>query len=119
MRFHIVPSNAEAFCLTTTRPDLPPFELKAEDYNWVLSLISRGLSQDVRLDIAQDVFEALLLRSIGREHVPGRIIDFVARHRRAVGNPQYNYSLDEPLTEDGKLTRLDTLSYARWKDEAD
>ena len=115
MRFQIVPANAAFFSLTESRPEIPAFEMRPGDYEWILSLINRGLPYDMRMDIAQDVIEALLLRSISREQVPSRIVDFIAQHRRTVGNPEYNDSLDTPLTADGKFTRVDAISFDRWK----
>jgi hypothetical protein len=115
MRFQIVPENAAFFSLTEARPEVPPFEMRPGDYDWILSLISHGLPYDMRMDIAQDVVEALLRRAIGREHVPRRIVDFLSRHKKAVGDPYYDDSLDAPLTAEGKMTRIDVVSYDRWK----
>ncbi|MGV7219651.1 hypothetical protein [Bradyrhizobium sp. UFLA05-112] len=115
MRFQIVPANAAFFSLTEPRPEIPPFELRPGDYEWILSLVGWKFPYDMRLDIAQDVIEALLLRSISREQVPSRIVDFISKHRRAVGNPEYDCDLDSPLTEGGKLTRVDAVAFTRWK----
>jgi hypothetical protein len=85
------------------------------DYERILSLIGRHLPYDVRMDIAQDVLEALLRRAISRQQVKERIIDFVSKHRKVVGNPDHYDSLDAPLTPDGNLTRMDAISFHRWK----
>lgn len=117
MHFRIVPDNSSFFSLTDPREEIPPFEMQPGDYEWIMSFISRRFPEDVRMDIAQDVLEALLRRAISRQQVKGRIIDFVSKHRKAVGNPDYNASLDAPLIPDGTLTRMDAISFDRWKNE--
>jgi hypothetical protein len=43
-----------------------------------------------------DIFEALVRRSISREQLPARILDFVAAHRSTIDHPALVQSLDEP-----------------------
>jgi hypothetical protein len=115
MQFRIVPANARFFSLTEPCQDIPPFEMQPGDCEWILSLISQRFPYEMRMDIAQDVLEALLRRAISRQQVKGRIIDFVSKHRKVVGDPYYDDSLDAPLTPDGKFTRMDAISFERWK----
>jgi hypothetical protein len=116
MRCRIVPANAAFFDLREARPEIPPFEMRVGDYDWILSLISRKYDHDMRQDIAQDILEALVLRSIGREQVPNRIPDFISKHGGAVGSARFDCTLDSPLVEGGKLTGVDAVAFQRWKE---
>jgi len=115
MRFRIVPENAGFFNLREAKPDIPLFEMRAGDYEWILSLIDRRFPYDMRLDLAQDVIEALLRHAISREQVPRRVLDFVSQHRRTLGNPLKEQSLDECLAQDGTMTWVDVVSFEHWK----
>ncbi|PJG56620.1 hypothetical protein CVM73_03465 [Bradyrhizobium forestalis] len=115
MRFRIVPANAQFFNLAETRAEIPPFEMQPGDYDWILSLISYAYDYQMRMDIAQDVLEALVRRAIGREQVSGRIVDFISRHRRTVGNPLHDEGLDATLKPGGKKTWVDVISLEQWK----
>jgi hypothetical protein len=114
MKFRIVPANASFFCLRTTRVEIPQFVFKDGDYNWVMSLIPRYFPSNVREDIMQDIFEALIRRSISREQLPSRILDFVSAHRRTTDHPGLVDSLDEPLSWDSKVTRIANISRGLW-----
>ena len=61
-----------------------------------MSLIPRNFPHSAREDMMQDIFEALVRRSIIREQLPARILDFVAAHRSTIDHPALVQSLDEP-----------------------
>lgn len=110
-----MPANAAFFSLREAHPEIPPFEMRAGDYEWILSLIDRRLPRDMRMDLAQDVIESLLRRAISREQVRRRIMDFVSQHNRTVGSPLREEGLDAATTSDGRQTWVDVISFNQWE----
>lgn len=72
------------------------------------------------MNIAQDVFLALLEKSLLREEVATRVAWYVTDHNRRFPTKFAKFgnsplvSLDEQIFEDGTTTRADTVSRGLW-----
>jgi hypothetical protein len=93
---------------------------QANDYHAIAALVPHNLPSDVRDDIVQSIFMALLEGSLRRDQVKDRIRQFVADHNRMFptkfrkfGDSQL-VSLDEVLFDDGTATRGDMVSRGLW-----
>ncbi|KGT79736.1 hypothetical protein MA20_10875 [Bradyrhizobium japonicum] len=91
---------------------------EANDYERILALFPAGFPG--REDAAQDVFVALLDKSLKREDVRGRVKQFIASHNRMFPTNFAKFgdsplvSLDEALFEDGSGTRGDNVTRGLW-----
>ncbi|SEB95004.1 hypothetical protein SAMN05444164_0640 [Bradyrhizobium erythrophlei] len=120
MLFRIVPSNAEHFRLDLAQEDVPPFEMQAGDFEWILSLLKqKRVPFEARYDVAQDIIVSLLSRAISRENLANRIMDFTSEHYRR--NPGLGYgtvkqpdSLDAPIYDDADVSRGDRAHRGLW-----
>jgi hypothetical protein len=76
------------------------------------------LPPDVRDDIVQSIFMALLEGSLRRDEVKERVRHFIRLHNREAreGVGQYGrfVSLDAPVFADGNLARGDTITRGLW-----
>ena len=81
-------------------------------------MVPRHLPPDVRDDIAQSIFVALLDGSLRRDEVKARVQRFVAAHNREAnkhGVGKYGlWSIDAPAFAEGSTTLGDTISRGLW-----
>lgn len=91
---------------------------EANDYERILALFPANFPG--RADAAQDVFVALLDKSLKREDVRARVKQFIAGHNRMFPTNFAKFgdsplvSLDEAVFEDGSGTRGDYVSRGLW-----
>jgi hypothetical protein len=81
-------------------------------------MVPQGLPPDVRDDIVQSIFMALLEGSLQRNQVKERIRQFVTAHNREAnkhGVGKYGLrSLDAPIFDDGSGSLGDRISRGLW-----
>jgi hypothetical protein len=88
------------------------------DYQTILAMLPAYLPS--RDDIAQDIFVALLDKSLRREDVASRVKMFIANHDRLFPTKFRKFgdsllvSLDEQLFDDGATTRGDNITARLW-----
>ena len=89
------------------------------DYHAITNLLPANLPYDVRNDIVQSIFMALLEGSLRRDQVRSRVQQFITAHNREAnkhGVGQYGLrSLDAPLYADSSRTLGDTLEHGFWQ----
>jgi hypothetical protein len=77
-----------------------------------------NLPPDIRDDIAQSIFVAMLEGSLRRDDVRSRVQEFVAAHNRDAnkhGTGKYGLrSIDAPAFVDSSITFGDTVSRGLW-----
>jgi hypothetical protein len=87
------------------------------DYYRIIGMMPSNLPIDVRDDVVQSIFVALLDGSLQRDLVGARIRQFVKEYNRQAkeGTGKYgHFSLDAPIFADGATTRGDTITRGLW-----
>jgi hypothetical protein len=91
---------------------------ETNDYYEIAGMVPRHLPPDLRDDIAQSIFLALLDGSLRRDEVKARVKRFVADQNRDAnkhGTGKYGlWSIDAPAYADGSATLGDTISRGLW-----
>ncbi len=91
---------------------------QANDYHAIATLVPANLPRDIRDDIVQSIFMALLEGSLRRDQVRGRIREFVASHNREANRHGVGkfglVSLDAPIFADSSMTLKDTVQHGLW-----
>ncbi|MHC2257155.1 hypothetical protein ACVILK_006847 [Bradyrhizobium embrapense] len=90
-----------------------------QEYQRVARLVPYQLPHDVRDDVIQCIFLAILEGSLQPDQVQVRVKEFVRAHYREAnkhGVGKFGLrSLDAPIKVDSKLTRMDVISLRRWE----
>jgi hypothetical protein len=90
------------------------------DYYKIVAMTPSYLPPDVRDDVAQSIFVALLEGSLRRDQVHSRIREFVTAHYRLFSSRYAKFgdspllSLDEAVFDDGSGKRGDSVSQGLW-----
>jgi hypothetical protein len=88
------------------------------DYYKIIALMPSHLPPDMRDDIAQSIFVAMLEGSLRRENVRSRVQEFVTAHNRDAnkhGTGKYGLrSIDAPAFAERSTTFGDTISRGLW-----
>jgi hypothetical protein len=88
------------------------------DYHQILAMVPRHLSPDMRDDVAQSIFVALLEGSLRRDEVIKRLPEFVAAHNRDAsrcGTGKFGLiSIDAPMFAESSTTLADTITSGLW-----
>ncbi len=88
------------------------------DYYKTIGLMPSNLPPDIREDIVQSIFVAILEGSLRREDVRFRVQEFVAAHNRDAnkhGTGKYGLrSIDAPAFAESSTTFGDTISRGLW-----
>jgi hypothetical protein len=87
------------------------------DYYRIIAMMPSNLPIDVRDDVVQSIFVALLDGSLQRDLVGARIRQFLREYNRQAkdGTGKYGHlSLDAPIFADGATTRGDTITHGLW-----
>jgi hypothetical protein len=91
---------------------------EVNDYHHILAMVPRHLPADIRDDIVQSVFVALLEGSLRRNEVIKRLPEFVAAHNRDTsryGIGKFGLiSIDAPAFTEGSTTLADTITRGLW-----
>jgi hypothetical protein len=91
---------------------------ETNDYRKILAMMPSGLPPDVRDDVAQSMFLALLEGSLQRDQVGARVKQFLSAHNRESnkhGTGKYGLrSIDAPAYSEGSATFGDTISRGLW-----
>jgi hypothetical protein len=91
---------------------------ETNDYHAVAAMVPSNLPPEVRDDIVQSIFMALLEGSLRRDEVKARIGQFVKAHNREANKHDTGkyglISLDAPIFADGSTTRGDMVSRGLW-----
>ena len=86
---------------------------EAAECHRVASLVPHHLPRDIRDDVIQSIFLAILEGSIRRDQLPARVADFIRAHYREAnrhGVGKYGLvSLDAPGFADSSMTLKDTI----------
>jgi hypothetical protein len=91
---------------------------ESDDYHKILSMLPAFLPG--RDDVAQDIFVALLDRSLTRSDVGARVKHYITEHNRRFPTKFAKFgnsplvSLDEQMFEDGLTTLGDTITRGLW-----
>ncbi|MGY4160230.1 MULTISPECIES: hypothetical protein [unclassified Bradyrhizobium] len=90
-----------------------------QEYQRVARLVPYQLPHDIRDDVIQSIFLAILEGSLQLDQVQARVKEFVRAHYREAnkhGVGKFGLrSLDAPIKVDSKLTRMDVISLRRWE----
>jgi hypothetical protein len=88
------------------------------DYHQILAMVPRHLSPDMRDDVAQSIFVALLEGSLRRDEVRKRLPEFVTAHNRDVNRYSTGkfglISIDAPMFAESSTTLADTITRSLW-----
>lgn len=91
---------------------------QTNDYHAVADMVPQGLPPDVRDDIVQSIFMALIEGSLQRNQVRERIREFVTAHNRDANKHGVGkfglISLDAPIFDDGSGSLGDRVSRGLW-----
>jgi hypothetical protein len=119
---HIPRANARAQALRgsiyRTRKVTAQRRDQANDYHVISAMVPANLPPDVRDDIAQSIFMALLEGSLRRDQVKERVRQSVTAHNREAnrsGVGKYGLvSLDAPIFADNSMSLSDTITRGLW-----
>jgi hypothetical protein len=116
--------NSRVFIVRRHAPrhdDGPPRSVlnpEANDYYQVASLVPRYLPPDIRDDVVQSIFLAILEGALQRDQVKDRVKDYIRAHYREAnrhGVGKYGMvSLDAPLRADSDLRLIDRITHNNW-----
>ncbi len=88
------------------------------EYNQIANLVPYQLPRDVRDDVIQSIFLAIIEGSLQRDQVHAHVRQFIRDHYREanrLGVGKYGLvSLDAPIFADGNMTRGDTIVRGLW-----
>jgi hypothetical protein len=91
---------------------------ESNDYYRIMAMLPHHLSPDMRDDVAQSIFVALLEGSLRRDEVRKRLPEFVTAHNRDVNRYSTGkfglISIDAPMFAESSTTLADTITRGLW-----